>query len=179
MRDWNIVVTVREGGFKPACRLLDQYGLVLKTEFFNTLIMRTADPMRVLADLHRELESNPAIAGWISRFIPLQHRFAFQSVAEFEEKARLAVDELLPRLNNARFHLRMRRRGFKGKLSSMDEERFLDDYLLRRLEEAGTPGRIDFDDPDAIIALETVGTQAGLSLFDREELLRFPLLHLD
>lgn len=179
MRDWNIVVTVREGGFAPACRLLDPFGLVVRTEFFNTLVMRTADPMRVLADLHRELAGNPAIAGWISRFIPLQHRFAFQSVAEFEARAREAVNGMIPRLNGVRFHLRMRRRGFKGKLSSMDEERFLDDYLLRRLEESGPPGRIAFDDPDAIIALETVGTQAGLSLFGRDDLDRFSLLHLD
>jgi tRNA(Ser,Leu) C12 N-acetylase TAN1 len=179
MRDWNIVVTVREEGFRPAVRLLGPYGLVLKTEFFNTLVMRSADPLRVLDDLHRELADNPAIAGWISRFVPLQHRFTFQSVAEFEAKAKAAVDELLLRLANASFHLRIRRRGFKGKLSSMDEERFLDDYLLRRLVEAGTPGRIVFDDPDAIIALETVGTQAGLSLFDRGQLERYPLLHLD
>ena len=61
----------------------------------------------------------------------------------------------------------------------MDEERFLDTYLLEALEMAGTRGEITFDDPDAILALETVGPRAGLSLWTREELERYPLLHLD
>ena len=64
----------------------------------------------------------------------------------------------------------MHRRGFKGKLSTMDEERFLDTYLLEALEMARTPGRITFTDPDAIIALETVGPRAGLALWTREDL---------
>ncbi|HXE96756.1 MAG TPA: THUMP domain-containing protein, partial [Dongiaceae bacterium] len=77
------------------------------------------------------------------------------------------------------FHVRMHRRGFKGKLSSAEEERFLDEILLQRLEDAGTPGKVAFDDPDVIIALETIGQQAGLSLFGRDELKRYSLLHVD
>jgi hypothetical protein len=179
MHDWNAVITVREGGFVPACRLLEPVGIVRKSEFFNTLVMRTPDPFQLLADLQKELERDPAIGSWISRFMPIRKLFGFQSVAEFETRSREAVLEWLPLLGNSRFHLRMHRRGFKGKLSSMEEERFLDEFLLERLAEAGNPGKIAFDDPDAIIALETVGTHAGLSLFTREELQRFSLLHLD
>lgn len=40
-------------------------------------------------------------------------------------------------------------------------------------------GKGAFDDPDVIIALETIGQQAGFSLFGREELKSFSLLHLD
>jgi tRNA(Ser,Leu) C12 N-acetylase TAN1 len=47
------------------------------------------------------------------------------------------------------------------------------------LEMAGAEGEITFEDPDAILALETVGTRAGLSLWTREDLQRYPLLHLD
>jgi hypothetical protein len=179
MRDWNAVITVREGGFAPACRLLEPFGPVRKTEFFNILVMRAPDPLQLLADLQGQLAGDPAIGTWVSRFMPMQRRFAFQSVAEFELRSREVVLEWLPRLVNARFHLRMHRRGFKGKLSSAEEERFLDEFLLLRLAEAGTPGKVAFDDTDAIIALETIGPQAGLSLFSRDELQRFPLLHLD
>jgi hypothetical protein len=179
MRDWNAVVTVHEGGFAPACRLLEPFGPVQKTEFFNILVMRVADPFQLLADLHGQLAGNPAIAAWISRFMPMQRRFAFQSVAEFELRSREALLHWLPNLAHARFHLRMHRRGFKGKLSSADEERFLDEFLLQMLAEAGTPGKVTFDDPDVIIALESIGPQAGLSLLSRDELQRFPLLHLD
>lgn len=179
MRDWNAVITVREGGFASACRLLEPFGAVRKTEFFNTLVMRSADPFQLLADLEGQLAVNAAISAWVSRFMPMQRLFAYQSVAEFELRCREAVLEWLPRLANARFHVRMHRRGFKGKLSSAEEERFLDEFLLQRLAEGGRPGKVAFEDPDAVIALETIGPQAGLSIFGRDELRRFSLLHLD
>lgn len=179
MRDWNAVITVHEGGFAPTCRLLEPFGPVRKTEFFNTLVMRAVNPFQLLADLQGQLAGNPAIAAWVSRFMPMQRLFTFQSVEEFELRSRETVLEWLPRLANARFHVRMHRRGFKGKLSSAEEERFLDEFLLQRLAEAGTPGKVAFDDPDAIIALETIGPQAGLSFFGRDELKRFSLLHMD
>lgn len=179
MRDWNVVVTVHEGGFVHACRLLEPYGLVQRSDFFNILVMRADDPVWLLTELHRQLAGLPAIATWIARFLPLQQFFTFQSAGEFESRARDAVATLLPRLAGSRFHVRMHRRGFKGKLSSMEEERFLDTFLLERLAETGTPARVTFDDPDAIIALETLGPRCGLSLWERDELARFPLLHLD
>ena len=70
----------------------------------------------------------------------------------------------------------MHRRGFKGRISSQQEERLLDDAILDSLSAAGTPARITFDDPDAVIDVETVGNQAGASLWTREELNRYPFL---
>jgi hypothetical protein len=61
----------------------------------------------------------------------------------------------------------------------MEEERFLDDFILAALEQAGSPGHITFEDPDAVIVVETVGQRAGLSLWTREELRRYPFLHPD
>ena len=179
MHDWNAVITVRESGFAPACRLLGPFGQLRKTEFFNTLVMRAADPFLLMADLQEQLAEKPVIAAWLSRFTPMQRLFVFQTLDEFELRSRETVREWLPRLANARFHVRMHRRGFKEKLSSAEEERFLDEFLLQNLAESGTRGKVTFDDPDLIIALETVGTRAGLSLFGRDELRRFSLLHLD
>jgi hypothetical protein len=51
--------------------------------------------------------------------------------------------------------------------------------LLAALEAAGTPGRITFDDPDAILAVETVGRRAGPSLETREDLATYPFLGLN
>ena len=47
------------------------------------------------------------------------------------------------------------------------------------LARGGTIGKISFEDPDAVVSLETVGPRVGLSLWTREELERYPLLHLD
>lgn len=103
----------------------------------------------------------------------------FQSPEEFEAKAREAVGSWLTRLAGKSFHVRLHRRGFKRRLSSQEEERSLDTFLLQSLEQRGTPGRITFDDPDAIIAVETVGQRAGFSLWTREDMQRYPFLKLD
>lgn len=179
MRDWNLVVTVREGAFVHACRYLELFGAVRKSGFYNVLLLRTEDPLGALDTIHGQIQLIPEIPTWIARFMPVTRTFTFQTPEGFEKRAREAVADWLPRLAGSSFHLRMHRRGFKGRLSSADEERFLDKFLLERLIEAGNPGRITFHDPELIIALETVGTEAGLSLWGRDDLKRFPLLHLD
>ncbi len=179
MHDWNIVVTVREGGFLKACRLLGMMGKVSRTEFFNVLVMRIDDIRQLLEWLRGRTVEDPVVLESIARLVPLTHTFSFQSPGMFEERAAETVSQWIPALADKSFHVRMHRRGFKGRLSSMDEERFLDVYLLDALEKTGTPGRIVFDDPDFIIAVESVGTRAGLSLWSRDDLQLYPFLKLD
>ncbi|HBG06790.1 MAG: hypothetical protein A2075_17490 [Geobacteraceae bacterium GWC2_58_44] len=179
MHDWNVVVTVQEGGYNEARKLLERFARVNRTDYFNVLLMRVVDARQFLELLREEAERDPKSVLALARVMPVLQSFDFQTPAEFEDKARRAVCAWLPTLGGKSFHLRMHRRGFKGKLSGMEEERFLDTYLLEALELAGNKGRISFDDPDAIIALETLGSRAGLSLWTREDLKRFPLLHLD
>jgi len=178
MHDWNVVITVQEGGYNEARRLLERFGQVKRTDFFNILLMRVAESRQLLEILREESLRDPDSVSPLARVMPVLQSFDFQTPAEFEDKARQAVSAWLPTLAGKRFFLRMHRRGFKGKLSSLEEERFLDTYLLEALEMSGSKGRISFDDPDAIIALETLGSRAGLSLWSREDLERYPLLHL-
>jgi tRNA(Ser,Leu) C12 N-acetylase TAN1 len=179
MHEWNVVVTVQEEGYNRARQLLERFGAVGKTDFFNVLLMRVTDHRELMEKLREEGTLDPAGLACLARVVPVLQSFSFQSPAEFEEKARQAVTAWLPALQGKSFHVRMHRRGFKGKLSGMDEEKFLDRHLLEALELAGEPGRISFEDPDAIIVVETIGPRAGLSLWTREELQRYPLLHLD
>ena len=179
MNDWNVVVTVQEGGYNDARRLLERFGRVSRTDFFNVLVMRIADVRPFLDLLREEAERDPKSVLPLARVMPVIQTFDFHTPSEFEIKARQAVCAWLPSLGGKSFYLRMHRRGFKGKLSGMEEERFLDTYLLEALEMAGTKGRISFEDPDAVIALETLGPRAGLSLWTRQELKRYPLLHMD
>jgi tRNA(Ser,Leu) C12 N-acetylase TAN1 len=74
------------------------------------------------------------------------------------------------------FHVRLHRRGLKGTLSTPREERFLDETLLDALESLGAPSRITFTDPDAILQIETIDGRAGVSLWQREDLQRYPFL---
>jgi hypothetical protein len=61
----------------------------------------------------------------------------------------------------------------------LDEEHFLDRILLEALEKAGTPGRITFENPEAIAIVETLGQWAGLACWKREDLERYPWMRLD
>jgi tRNA(Ser,Leu) C12 N-acetylase TAN1 len=180
MRDWNVIVSVYDGGFRRAFQFLQKLGTVSKSGFFNVLVMKVDDiPTFLEAVLEQGAVDPELLSRAISRIVPLTTTFVFQSPEEFEAKAKEAVAPWISVLGNQTFHIRMHRRGFAGRLSSQAEERFLDEFLLRRLEEAGTPGRIAFDDPDFIIAVETLGPQAGLSLWRREELQRYPFLKVD
>lgn len=115
----------------------------------------------------------------MARVMSATARFNFDSQEQFKSLAREAVLGWTRESAGKRFHARLHRRGFKGQLSSPEEERQLDAALLDAPEKAATPGAITFDAPDAILAIETVDNRAGLSLWTREDLRRFPLLRLD
>jgi tRNA(Ser,Leu) C12 N-acetylase TAN1 len=86
---------------------------------------------------------------------------------------------LVPELRGKRFHVRIHRRGFKHRIQSQEAERYLDGVLLNALEMAGAAGSIDFEDPDAILAIDTIDRRAGMSLWTREDMERYPFLGLD
>jgi hypothetical protein len=73
----------------------------------------------------------------------------------------------------------MHRRGFKGRLSSLEEERMLDEFLLKLTKEGSNLGHVTFEGPDVIIAVETVAHRAGLSLWTREDLHRYPFVRIE
>lgn len=179
MRDWNVVVSVYEHGYAPARRFLKDFGTLARTDFHNVFTMKVEDVSDFIERLRTAFEHDPALRQHIARVVPVTERFTFQSAEEFEAKARAAAERFLPALSGLAFHVRMHRRGFRKELSSQDEERRLDHYLLERLEAMGAPGRIRFDDPDAILAIETIGPWAGLSLWKREDLQRYPFIRVD
>lgn len=179
MLQWNVVVTAHEKRYRHARKFLLQLGKVADTDFYNVLVMQVAEPSTFLELLEHELQEQPEYLPTLARVLPVSETFRYQSAEEFEQKAKQSVLGWSEQLAGTRFHVRMHRRGFKGRLSSMEEERFLDHYLLEAIGQRGHPGEIDFADPDWIIALETVGQRAGLSLWGRAQLQRYPLLKLD
>lgn len=179
MQDWNVVVNVHERGYRKALELLEDLGPVSKTDFFNVLVMKVADIHSLMETLRSWTERDSSIPTFLARVSPVMHTFNFQSPEEFRTQAEQIVLRWTPQLGSRRFYVRMHRRGFKGRISSMETEQFLDESLMRALEKAGTPGHVAFDHPDAVIALETIGQRAGLALWSRIELEKYSLLRLD
>ena len=177
--DWNIVITLPERTFHSARRILGRWGRVGRTGYYNVLVMQVADPDAFLADFAASVAEQPGLLNFVSHVVPAQRTFSFNSSDEFEREARAIALNWLPELAGASFHVRLHRRGFKGIIATQPEERFLDDALLTALAATGTPGRIDFADPDRVIQIETVDDRAGMSLWKREDLRRFPFLGVD
>ena len=133
----------------------------------------------MLETLRERAQKSPEALAFLARLIPVTRTFIFNSPEEFEDRARSAVLGWAQQLPGKSFFVRIHRRGFKGRLASTDEERALDTLLLEELEKTGNPGKVAFEDPDAVIAIETVGHWAGLSLFTRQERARYPFVRVE
>jgi tRNA(Ser,Leu) C12 N-acetylase TAN1 len=174
--DWNVIVTLPEATFREARNLLRRWGVVHRTAYFHVLTLTVDDVETFLVEIAKAIEESPGILNFVSHVIPAQRTFDFDSTEEFEAKARDIAILWAPALTGKSFHVRLHRRGFKGKLSTAKEERFLDETLLDALDALGAPGRITFSDPDAILQIETIDGHAGVSLWRREDLCRYPFL---
>jgi tRNA(Ser,Leu) C12 N-acetylase TAN1 len=179
MRDWNVVATAAEGKFKQAIRFLLMFGPTEKTAFYNVFMMRADNVADLLNTLVAESEAEGGRLLYLHRVIPVTATFTFNDRPTFQQKAAEIARTWAPQLTGKSFHVRMHRRGFKDRLHSVEEEHFLNHTLIEAAAGRGETGRITFEDPDAVIALETIGTDAGLSLWFRDDLKRYPFLHID
>jgi tRNA(Ser,Leu) C12 N-acetylase TAN1 len=115
----------------------------------------------------------------LKRVVPVTHTFNFSDRAMFVKRAQAVTMDWVPRLTGRTFHMRIHRRGFKDQLSSVEEEQILNAAIIDGTDKAGNRAIVNFDDPDAVITVETIGSKAGMSLWFREDLQRYPFLHID
>ena len=179
MKDWNVIVTIYQDGFKRALHALQEFGPVGRSPYYNVLVMKVDDPVALLGAVERQTEENPALYDAISRVAPATRSFDFRSAQEFAEAAKPIVLEWASRLLGRSFHVRLHRRGGRHALPTLDTERFLNDVVVEAAGEAGAPARISFTDPDAVMAIDTIDDRAGVSLWTREDLARHRLLRPD
>jgi tRNA(Ser,Leu) C12 N-acetylase TAN1 len=176
MRDWNMIVTVSQWHFRRAFRLLRPLGAVGRTRFYNVLTLRVDELDAALEALRQLTADDPDAAETITRVGPATDVFEFDGDESFTTGAREVLARYLPRLAGCTFHVRVHRRGAPLQLTSYAAERLLGDYVFEALRAAGTPARVSFNDPDAIIGVETLEERAGISLCTREQLARYAFL---
>lgn len=176
---WNVIVTIREQGLRDARRALRQFGTVEVSSFFNVLVMHVEDLDEFLHDFALVFSKKPYLEDSISRVTPVMRSFIFNSRDEFEHKVMRITEVWLDRLTDKTFYVRMHRRGFKESMKSVEEEQFLDRYILNSLKERGTSAKVSFSDPDYVIDIESLNNQGGLSIWSRDEMKLYPFLNLD
>lgn len=177
--DWNVVISTRGEGYRAARAALREFGRVGRTAYFNVLAMKVADIAAFLEDLRSLTAINPALVNDFGRVAPAAETFEFETGADFENRLRETVRRWIPALAGKSFHCRIHGRGLRPQISARAVEQNLDRALLDALAAAGTPGSLNFADPDAVIAVATVGHRAGVSLWSREELRKYPFLRPD
>jgi tRNA(Ser,Leu) C12 N-acetylase TAN1 len=145
----------------------------------NVLVMKVDDARALLDAAHELVRADPSLRKCVARISPATTTFRFGTADEFRVRASDALRTLALRLAGLSFHVRIHRRGRRGMLVTPNEERMLDAVILDALEALGASRRIAFDDPDAIVAVETVDGEAGIAIWTRRDLDQYPLLGLD
>jgi len=97
VKDWNIVISVYQDGFRRALRALKEFGRVERSPYHNVLVMKVEDPTALLEAIERKTEENTALYDAISRIAPAMRAIEFHSVEEFEDRIKSILLERLPR----------------------------------------------------------------------------------
>jgi tRNA(Ser,Leu) C12 N-acetylase TAN1 len=179
VKDWNLIVTIYQQGFRRALRALQDIGPTKRSPYHNVLVMKVDDPVRALGVVERLTDENPALYDAIARVAPAMRSFEFQSTETFEDRATSVILEWLPDLTGRTFHVRLHRRGPKLELRTPDAERYFNDAIIEAAMKAGMPARISFTDPDAVVVIDTIDDRAGIAMWTRVDLARHRLLRPD
>ena len=179
MERWNLVATAAEGKYTQALKFLAHFGIVKTTSYHNVVMMHVRDILELMTLLAKEWQTQDGRLLLLKRVVPVTHTFNYSDRAWLVRRAREVTSDWILRLTGCTFHVCIHRRGFKDRLSSVEEEQLLNAAIVEATEKSGKRAIVSQDDPDAFIAVETIGNNAGMSLWFREDLQRYPFLRVD
>ena len=160
MEDWNVIITVFQGGYRRALRVMRQLDPVERSPYHNVLVMKVDDSAALLSAVEIRTRESPALYDTISRVAPAQRTFDFRTCDELLTRAKSVNSEWSPRLAGCRCYARPH-------LVECGTT-----FPLRKWNAVsigiGGPASIAFTDPDAIVAVDTIDNRAGLALWTRD-----------
>jgi tRNA(Ser,Leu) C12 N-acetylase TAN1 len=110
--------------------------------------------------------------------VPIDKAFKF-GVADFREKLKEAMTSCAETLENGcTFFIRVKRRGHKGELSSLEIEKDISAFIIDGMEKTGKQAQVNFEDPDKLIIVETIGDRAGVGLITRTMKEKYPFIRV-
>lgn len=177
--DWNVIVTVRAGPGHQRDLLqgLKGYGEFHATDFKYVCYGRVDDLQVFLDAVRAAQQAQERWTQYLARLVPIEQTFHFDA-DHFVERLKAAVTPFAQRMGSGRFFVRIERRGMLGRLHSQEAERAAADHLIDLVAARGERLSTDFADPDWIVACETLGAEAGISLIDRAMRLGYPFLQV-
>jgi tRNA(Ser,Leu) C12 N-acetylase TAN1 len=178
MWEFNLVVTMAsDGRFRHLMEELKPHGDFHRSEFLGVVIGRVEDPAAFLEVVREKTASQLIAFQDLGRVIPVERVFTFRA-EDFAEKVCEAVRPYIGPLAGKRFYVRLERRGLKGKIISPEAERTVDAFIEEELLREGKSAQIDFDHPDAVVVVETIGDRCGVALLSRELMERYPFVRV-
>lgn len=178
MWTFNLVVTTASGGrYRHLLHELSEYGEFRKTEFHG-VILGEVENVPAFLEMVRERRERQLIAlADMGRAVPIDRVFTFH-LEEFPAKVREALLPYIDDLSQKRFYVRLERRGLKGQIVSPDMEREFDGFILQNLAMKGKEAMIDFEHPDSVVVVETIGDRCGVGLLTREMMDRYDFIRV-
>lgn len=176
--EWNILATAFMRKERYLLRLLREYGDFKGSGFRDVIVGTVENRGGFLDALNNIIKDDPARLRHLSQIVPIEKTFQFD-LQDFREKLQKAVVPFAEQLeDNCKFYVRVKRRGHKGELSSMEIEKEMSAFIIDALEKTGRQARVNFEDPDKFIIVETIGNRAGVGLITREMRERYPFIRI-
>jgi tRNA(Ser,Leu) C12 N-acetylase TAN1 len=175
MKDWNVVLTSQMNQERRLRRELEGLGEFHASGFREVIIGKVPDLTAFLQTLKEYWDGKPFFPQLLSTVVPVPRVFPF-TLDNLLDRLKEEVRPLAGEIGDKAFYVRMKRRGHKGELSSLEVEQALDHFLKEELASQGHAPHIDFTQPEVIVLVETIHNQCGLNLITREMKERYPFI---
>lgn len=175
MTPWNVLATARNHEHGRLARRLKRFGDFRWAPYLGVLIGRVEDHEAFFEQLRRAGEVKPGFLFPLARLVPLDRTFVFAT----DTLIPLLKAELLTsadQIGSGSFYIRIERRGHKGEIHGREIEQELAHALIASLEQSGCTPRVDFHDPDVIIAIEIIGDECGVGFITKSLRARYPFV---
>ena len=94
------------------------------------------------------------------------------------DKLKETVLPYVEKVEGKKFYVRVKRRGHKGEMSSLEIEKEISSFIFEKIEKAGKQAQVSFTDPDVVIVVETIANRAGIAFITREMKEKYPLIRI-
>jgi tRNA(Ser,Leu) C12 N-acetylase TAN1 len=172
-----VLATALEGRRDALLAALRPLGTFGGSGYRNVLVGFVPDVTAFLEAVREELLRGGLLSSALARVVPVELHTEIDP-ADAAAMLAAAAEPLLDRLATGTFYVRVERRGLKGKIDSAALERDVGTRLWRALEARGQVPRVVFHDPDHVLAIETLGRNAGLALLSRTLRMRYPFVRV-
>lgn len=177
MTAWNVLATAQPHQLQRLLSILQAHGEFQHTPFRGVIVGMVAEREALYEALAAREARKGATFAAIGHLVPIDRTFAF-APDTLEARLHEAAAGYAAAIGGGSFHVRVERRGLKGQVHSQATERALAEHVFDRIAALGHAPVIRFDDPDAVVVVETLGTVCGVGLVTRALRTRYPFIHV-